>query len=110
MLYLSMRCCDRYHINYTETSALSNTNIEESLAQCVKQVIHQMDNPTLIGHLRDKLKKGDSKSRLSSGDGSRAGSSSTDKRVSAERSAEPVTDPTASTPTKTAKERDCVIS
>lgn len=102
----------RYHINYTETSALSNTNIEESLAQCVKQVINQIDNPNLISSLRDKLKKGDSKSRLSSGD-SRSRINSGEKKGS-DRKDDKVENVPSKSKSKyresTTKDKDCVIS
>lgn len=58
----------KYHIQYAETSALSNTNIEESLTQCVKQVLHHMDNPTLISSLKNQFQKRDSKHRAASGE------------------------------------------
>mmetsp|Transcript_26010 Transcript_26010/g.43853 ORF Transcript_26010/g.43853 Transcript_26010/m.43853 type:complete len:481 (-) Transcript_26010:196-1638(-) len=112
--YEGQNVANKYHINYTETSALSNTNIEESIAQCVKQVIHHMDNPNLISSLRDKLKKGDSKTKLnSSSNDARGRQSSGEKKLATDRKEEKVEAGPSSKSKgkdKESKDKDCVIS
>lgn len=107
--------CFRFQIKYAETSALNNTNIEESLSQCVKQVINHIDNPTLIGSLRDKLQKKDSKSRLmskDSTDSSKSARMSSGEKKSLGLSAEGKADPSISKLAKeNSKEKEnCAIS
>lgn len=112
--YEGLAVASKFQIKYAETSALNNTNIEESLAQCVKQVIQQLDNPSLMDSLRDKLQKKDSKSRLSSSDSSRGRLSSGEKKAQgtlAERQEEKA-DPATSNKAKdsSSKDKDCAIS
>ena len=119
----------RFQIKYAETSALSNTNIEESLCQCVKQVIHQLDNPSLIGSLREKLH---AKGRLSSTDSRSSGRMSSGEKKSLGTLAEKVEEKAApaavaaasaaaasgagpkkakdGSSSSSSKEKDCVIS
>lgn len=73
-----------------------------------------MDNPNLMTSLRDKLKKGDSKIRLSSSSvDSRGRQSSGDKKQASERKEEKVEAASTSKSKgkdKESKDKDCVIS